>query len=82
MSDIKVQHYKSFNKGIKRPHGRRKHLNLCGFELIKTDISSENGSPVGQVRAFKGLYKHDYKHYVLLDVKSYDGWTFYDVYAK
>jgi len=81
MSDIKVQHYNSFNKGVRRPQGRRKHLELCGFKLVKADISSDDGSPVKQAKEFY-KFGHDYKHYVLLDVKSYDGWTFYDVYAK
>lgn len=82
--NIKAVHYRTFTKGARRPK-RSKFLRDCGYQLCRSDISSDHGSPVKQVKEYGEALLAEtgvLYEFILLDVKNAHGWQLYDVYRK
>jgi len=79
----KVQTFDAFNMRRRRPN-RSQHLRNCGFE-IRAEFDPVDGKIRNQVLDYLNQLTKEtdcFYHAVTLNRKNYNGWTYYEIWAK
>lgn len=81
----KVESFRRFSQGQRRPN-RAQHMRYCGFELKREIHENPDGMRPQKLamdyldaisRELGGKF-----HGVMIDRKTRDGWTYYDLWVK